>query len=289
MDSADNPLGSTLSAPGAAKSGGPALTQRLSSPAPPAGGGGTASPWTLVRAVSSARPKLVTASSQQREMVLAGTASNPAQEQHLENIRASMRVSLRASQARGEAPNLDSVPAPAAQPSTPGTLRIINPMRLGSRRKVDVVDIPNLPFGGDIDAARDAGDTNAARQIYETFERQKRADEGIAKRATRHVPKLTFDVPDANECVSEECLAMTCCLPAYAVIGLYIAASAFAIVLACESLGSSAAYDGSSWKWMLCTVLMFVITIPTLCGYTGAVVDDSDSGMIVCLGCMMLG
>ena len=165
----------------------------------------------------------------------------------------------------------------------------MNPLRMGSQRNVPVVEIADLPYGADIDAARDAGDTDAVKQIYTTFEREKRKDEGLATRATRHVPKLSFDVPDATDCITEECMAVTCCLPAYALVALYIAFSAFIVVYALESLGSSAAFDGSTWSWILPFLLVFVISVPVLCGGTGyCVVDDSDSGMVVCVGCVLL-
>ena len=85
-------------------------------------------------------------------------------------------------------------------------------------------------------------------------------------------------------------MAVTCCLPAYVLIGLYIAFSAFIVVYALESLGSSAAFDGSTWSWILPFLLVFVIFVPLLCGGTGyCIVDDSDSGMVVCAGCVLLG
>ena len=140
----------------------------------------------------------------------------------MDSIRASMRESLRASQMRSEAPNLDDgTPAPASiAPARRGPT--MNPLRMGSQRNVPAVEIADLPYGADIDAARDAGDTDAVKQIYTTFEREKRKDEGLATRATRHVPKLSFDVPDATDCITEECMAVTCCLPAYALVALYI-------------------------------------------------------------------
>ena len=77
-------------------------------------------------------------------------------------------------------------------------------------------------------------------------------------------------------------------MPAYLLVALYIAGSAYAVVLCLETFGADPAgvQDGGP-GWIV--FLVFMLLIPMLCGCTGAVADETESGCAVCLGCGMIG